>query len=336
MISNKTSFILFIIFFNISATVFSKYLGFNISGLFVGSILGMGLFFIDEGYFVLVDKIFKFLLYLNLIMLVCNLFFADYFIIPPLFSSPDETYNKTIIRAINIFGNEFRMRRTTGLSDNIHVSSLLNLILCYILWVKNQKAMYYIASGVLFFSMNMQFVLIYFIWIGIRARDLKFNFKTLLLLVSSLFLLFFLLDFFILDSAYYYQIISSGSEILLNDLKTYYDAQTVKSFFFGIKPGDIDDPYDKSLGYYLPLTDIGIIGIPIQFGIVGLISILLMSIFWLTYAKKRERKFILPLFFSAIHYFSLASFLGVLFITWIVRFPPKLKTRSIVNGASKI
>jgi hypothetical protein len=163
MNSNKTSFILFIIFFNVSATVFSKYLGFNISGLFVGSILGMGLFFIDEYYFVLVDKVFKFLLYSNLIMLINNLFFADYFIIPPLFSSPDETYNKTIIRAINIFGSEFRMRRTTGLSDNIHVSSLLNLILCYILWVKKQKTFYYIASTILFFSMNIQFILIYFI-----------------------------------------------------------------------------------------------------------------------------------------------------------------------------
>ena len=334
MISNKTSFILFIIFFNLFAAVFSKYLGFNTSGLFVGSILGMGLFFIDKDYFVFVDKVFKFLLYANLIMLINNLFFADYFIIPPLFSSPDETYNKTIIRAVNIFGNEFRMRRTTGLSDNIHVSSLLNLILCYILWVKNQKTLYYIASAVLFLSINIQFILIYFIWVGIRARNVKFNFKTLILLMSSLFLLFFLVDFFILDSAYYYQIISSGSEILLSDLKTYYDAQTIKSFFFGIKPRDIDDPYDKSLGYYLPLTDIGIIGIPIQFGLAGLISILLVSFFWLTYSEKKERKFILPLFFSAIHYFSLASFLGVLLITWLVRYPPKSKYNSISTGVN--
>ena len=329
MISKKTFLLLFIILFNFLATVFSKYLGFNISGLFVGSIIGMGIFFVGKGYFVIVDKIFKLLLFLNLIMLFNNLFFADYFIFPPLFSSPDETYNKTIIRAINIFGNEFRMRRTTGLSDNIHVSSLLNLILCYILWVKNQKVLYYISSLVLFFSLNIQFVLIYFIWIVIRSKDVKFNFKTLILLVSFLFLLFFLVDFFILDSSYYYQIISSGSEILLSDLKLYYDAQTVKSFFFGIKPGDIDDPYDKSLGYYLPLTDIGIIGIPIQFGIMGLISILLLSFFWLIYAKKRERRFILPLFFSAIHYFSLASFLGVIFIAWLVRYPPNSKTLSI-------
>jgi hypothetical protein len=147
--------------------------------------------------------------------------------------------------------------------------------------------------------------------------------------MSSLFLLFFLVDFFILGSAYYYQIISSGSEILLSDLKTYYDAQTIKSFFFGIKPGDIDDPYDKSLGYYLPLTDIGIIGIPIQFGLAGSFSILIVSFFWLTYSEKKERKFILPLFFSAIHYFSLASFLGVLLVTWLVRYPPKSKHHSI-------
>jgi hypothetical protein len=329
MISKKTFLLLFIILFNFLATVFSKYLGFNISGLFVGSIIGMGIFFVGKGYFVIVDKIFKLLLFLNLIMLFNNLFFADYFIFPPLFSSPDETYNKTIIRAINIFGNEFLMRRTTGLSDNIHVSSLLNLILCYILWVKNQKVFYYIASGVLFFSFNIQFILIYLIWIVFRVRDVQFNFKTLLLVVGFLFLLFFLIDFFILESAYYYQIISSSSEILFSDLKTYYDAQTVKSFFFGIKPGDIDDPYDKSLGYYLPLTDIGIIGIPIQFGIMGLISILLLSFFWLIYAKKRERRFILPLFFSAIHYFSLASFLGVIFIAWLVRYPPNSKTLSI-------
>lgn len=334
MISNKTSFILFIIFFNLSATVFSKYLGFSTSGLFVGSILGIGLFFIDKEYFLFIDKVFKFLLYSNLIMLINNLFFADYFIIPPLFSSPDETYNKTILRAVNIFGNEFLMRRTTGLSDNIHVSSLLNLILCYILWVNNQKILYYLASAVLFFSMNIQFILIYFIWIGIKSRSVKFNFKTIILLVSALFLLFFIVDFFILDSAYYYQIISSGSEILLSDLKTYYDAQTIKSFFFGIKPGDIDDPYDKSLGYYLPLTDIGIIGIPIQFGLVGLISILLMAFFWLSYSEKKERKFILPLFFSAIHYFSLASFLGILFITWLVRYPPKSKHHLISKGAN--
>lgn len=329
MISKKHFFIIFIIFFNILTTVYSTFLGFKISGLFVGSILGMGLFFINKGYFVVIDKVFKFLLYSNLIMLFNNLFFADYFIIPPLFSSPDETYNKTIIRVINIFGNEFHMRRTTGLSDNIHVSSLLNLILCYILWLKNQKTLYYIASSVLFFSMNIQFILIYFIWLGIRDRDVKFNLKVLIFLVSSLFLLFFLMDYFILDRAYYNQIISSGSEILLSDLKTYYDAQSVKSFFFGIKPGDIDDPYDMSLGYYLPLTDIGIIGIPIQFGLAGLISILLLSFFWLKYAEKKERKFILPLFFSAIHYFSLVSFIGVLLITWLVRSPPKSKSNLI-------
>ena len=332
MIYNKTSLILFIIFFNLSTTVFSKYLGFNTSGLFIGSILGMGLFFIDKNYFVFVDKIFRFLLYSNLIILINNLFFADYYIIPPLFSSPDETYNKTIIRAVNIFGNEFRMRRTTGISDNIHVSSLLNLILCYLLWVRNQRKLFYIASAVLFFSMNIQFVLIYFIWMGIATRSVKFNFKTLILLVSSLFLLFFLVDFFILGSAYYYQIISSGSEILLSDLKTYYDAQTIKSFFFGIKPGDIDDPYDMSLGYYLPLTDIGIIGIPIQFGLAGLISILLLAFFWIRYSEIKERKFILPLFFSAIHYFSLASFLGILFITWLLRYPPSSKFHSISKG----
>jgi hypothetical protein len=329
MLSNKHSFLLFIIFFNILATIFSNYLGSNISGLFVGSILGMGLLYIDKDHFVFVDKVFTILLYANLIMLINNLFFADYFIIPPLFSSPDETYNKTIIRAINIFGNEFLMRRTTGLSDNIHVSSLLNLILCYILWVKNQKKMFYLASAVLFFSMNMQFILIYFIWLGIRERDVKLNFKALILLVSYLFLLFFLVDLFILDSAYYNQIISSDLKILLSDLKTYYNAQTVKSFFFGIKPGEIDDPYDMSLGYYIPLTDIGIIGIPIQFGLGGLISILLLSFFWFIYAKKKERKFILPLFFSAIHYFSLVSFVGVLFITWLVRYPPKSKHHSI-------
>jgi hypothetical protein len=328
MNSKKGIIILFILFFNIIASFFSVNLGFGLGGLFVGSILAMGLFFIEKKYFIIIDKIFMLLLIFNLIILFVNLFFYNYLIIPPIFSSPDETYKKSIIRAINIFGTTFRMRRATGLSDNIHVSSLLNIILCYILYVNNKKIFFYISTFILFFSLNVQFVLIFLMWMLIRSKQIKFSFKTFGFLFIFLILFFYLLDYLILGSAYYYQILASGSNILLNDFKYYLSIQTFRTLLFGIKPSFLEDPYDRTLGYYIPLTDIGIIGIPIQFGIVGLTSIILISFFWIFYSKKQERKFIIPLFISVIHYFSLASFLGLLFVTWLVRSPLKLKVNS--------
>jgi hypothetical protein len=325
MISNKLFFISFIILFNIFAILFSVFLGYKINGLFFGSIVGMAFFFFPKDNFVLINNLFIFLLFLNLFVLINNLFFYDYFIVPPLFGSPDETYNKTIIRAINLFGNEFRFRRTTGISDNIHVTSLLNIILCYFLWIKKRNFLFYLSTFILFISLNIQFIIIFILWILIRNKKLKINLKLVFNVAIGLLILFFIIDYFFLGNAYYYQIISSGSDILLSELKTYLNAQSIKSVLFGIKPGDINDPYDSSQGYYLPLTDIGIIGIPIQFGLIGCFSIILISIFWFKYSSSREMKFIIPLFFSAIHYFSLISFLGILYLTWLVYFPPKEK-----------
>jgi hypothetical protein len=323
MISNKLFFISVILIFNLFAILLSSFFGYKVNGIFIGSIVGMTFFFFPKNNFRFFNYIFIFLLYSNLFILINNLFFYDFFVIPPLFGSTDETYKKTIVRAIIFFENEFRLRRTTGLSDNIHVSSLLNIILCYYLWIKKKKFLFYLSSFILFVSLNIQFIIIFILWIFYREKEFKIDFKLVLTALVGLLSLFFVIDYFLLGNAYFYQITSSGPEILISELKVYFNAQSFKTVLFGIKPGDINDPYDASQGYHIPLTDFGFIGIPIQFGVFGCFSIILISLFWFHYSARREFKFIVPLFFSAVHYFSLISFLGILYLTWLVYSPPK-------------
>ena len=49
----------------------------------------------------------------------------------------------------------------------------------------------------------------------------------------------------------------------------------------------IDDPYDAQAGFYVPLTDIGLIGVPIQFGLLGVISIIINVIIGIKYFSKQ-------------------------------------------------
>jgi hypothetical protein len=96
------------------------------------------------------------------------------------------------------------------------------------------------------------------------------------------------------------------------------------SFLYGIKPNMIDDPYDSQAGFYVPLTDIGLIGVPIQFGLLGLISIALNVLIGLKFFTSHFKLLYKLLLLTILHYFSLASFIGLLSTFWLSKYYSKI------------
>ena len=127
----------------------------RITGLYLGTILGciIILFYKSLSF---IDNVFKLLLHLNLFILVVNLFFRDYLLIPPLFSSGDNVFEQDIIRNISLGPFSFDLRRSTGIIDNIHVSTLLLLFLIFIFYFEKRKKLFLFSSIIFFLSLNFQ------------------------------------------------------------------------------------------------------------------------------------------------------------------------------------
>jgi hypothetical protein len=237
-------------------------------------------------------------------------------LIPPLFSVGDNVFEQDIIRNISIGSLNLDLRRSTGIIDNIHVSTLLLLYLIFIFYFENKKKLFIFSSIIFFLSLNFQYILIYILFFLIKNFQLFFtkNYKLLIIFIP---IVFFILDFVFLGQSYYHQISNSKLSLLILELNHYLNFLDVSSFLFGIKPNMIDDPYDSGLGFYVPLTDIGFIGVPIQFGLLGLLSIFLNAFYGIYQFKGQYKLLYKLLLLSILHYFSLASFIGILTTYWL-------------------
>jgi hypothetical protein len=301
-------------FFLISCIIINYIYNNNISGLFFASFLAILMSIYYLKFKKLFNFVFKTLLFLNIMYLSINLFFRDYFILPPIFTSVDNVYERDIYRNIDLFGLELSFRRASGIIDNIHVTALL-ILFSIILYIEEKKnILFFYSSILLLISMNIQFILVFILFLIFRYFKLKIKFYQILLIAI---LLFILIDSLVLGHAYYYQIISTGSSIIFNELFYYLKNLNLNYFLFGFKPGAIEDPFDINLGYYIPLTDIGFIGIPLQFGILGVIVLTVNMKYWFKNSDKNIKLLFKLLLLTLFHYFSLGSFLGVIIAYWL-------------------
>lgn len=294
----------------------------RISGLFLGSILG-GLIVLFYRSIPFIDFLFKLLLVSNLFILIVNLFFREYLLIPPLFSAGDNVFKQDIIRNISFGPFNIDLRRSTGIIDNIHVSTLLLLYLVFIFFLKGKKKLFLFSSIIFFLTLNFQFILVYLLFFALNRYKIFFakNSKSLILLVP---IIFFIIDFVFLGQAYFHQITNSKLNLLVFELSHYIKYLDFGSFLYGIKPNMIDDPYDSQAGFYVPLTDIGIIGVPIQFGLLGLISIAFNILIGIKFYTNRFKLLYKLLLLTILHYFSLASFIGLLSTFWLSKYYYKI------------
>ena len=306
----KFVYLLFLIF----CIILNFYFNSNISGLFFGtfiSILFTSNFYKFKKFY---NLFFTSLLLLNIIYLTINIFFRNIIILPPIFSSVDNVFERDIFRNIDIFGFELSMRRASGIIDNIHVTALLILFSSVLYYNQKKYILFSYSSFLLLISMNLQFILIFILFFIFKLFKFKIKFYQIFIFAC---LIFIILDTLLLNHAYYYQIISSGSNIIFNELSYYLKNLNLKYFLFGFKPGAIEDPYDINLGYYVPLTDIGFIGIPLQFGILGVIVLFFNMKYWLKNSNNNIQLLFKLLLLTLFHYFSLGSFLGIIFAYWI-------------------
>lgn len=294
----------------------------RISGLFLGSILG-GLIILFYRSFPFIDFLFKLLLVSNLFILIVNLFFREYLLIPPLFSAGDNVFEQDIIRNISFGPFNIDLRRSTGIIDNIHVSTLLLLYLVFIFFVNGKKKLFLFSSIIFLLTLNFQFILVYVLFFALNKYKIFFakNSKLLFLLVP---IIFFIIDFVFLGQAYFHQISNSKFNLLIFELSHYLKYLDFGSFLYGIKPNMIDDPYDSQAGFYIPLTDIGLIGVPIQFGLLGLISIALNILIGIKFYTNQFKFLYKLLLLTILHYFSLASFIGLLSTFWLSKYYSKI------------
>lgn len=303
--------------------LFGEFILYNrISGLFLGSILG-GLIILFYRSFPFIDFLFKLLLVSNLFILIVNLFFREYLLIPPLFSAGDNVFEQDIIRNISFGPFNIDLRRSTGIIDNIHVSTLLLLYLIFIFFVNGKKKLFLFSSIIFFLTLNFQFILVYVLFFALNKYKIFFakNSKLLFLLVP---IIFFIIDFVFLGQAYFHQISNSKFNLLVFELSHYLKYLDFGSFLYGIKPNMIDDPYDSQAGFYVPLTDIGLIGVPIQFGLLGLISIALNVLIGIKFYTNQFKLLYKLLLLTILHYFSLASFIGLLSTFWLSKYYSKI------------
>lgn len=292
------------------------------TGLYLGSILG-GAIYLGYRKIPLIDLIFKLILFSNLCILIVNLFFRDWLLIPPLFSAGDNVFEQDIFRNISLGPLSVNLRRSTGIIDNIHVSTLLLLYSVFIYYKKGSIKLFFLSSILFFLTLNFQFILVYLLFFLI-LKNKKFFAKHSKLLLFLIPILFFIIDYLFLGQAYYYQISNTKLNLLFIELNHYLNYLDVGSFLYGIKPNMIDDPYDSQEGFYVPLTDIGLIGVPIQFGLLGLLSIALNVLIGFKLFTSQFKLLYKLLLITILHYFSLASFIGLLSTFWLSKYYSKI------------
>jgi hypothetical protein len=293
-------------------------IGTPVTGLYAGSVVSMFFLVLKDYHIKYIGNVFVALLYLNVMILALNGPFYMGVDIPPLFGGEDKVYEQSILRYINLFGIPFLAKRPTGISDNIHVSGILNLVLCYWLAEKKKYTQMVIACIVLILCFNIQMILILSIWVYYCLGKHRLNFASIIFMFIGSITLFFAIDFFLLDGGYLVMLGNTLGDSFIYEIKYYLDNITAERFFFGIKPGTLDDPYIKGSNS-IPVTDVGLLGIPIQHGFFGLMSMAMIFWFWFKYSTIQLRQFIFVNLLALIHYFPMVSLPGIIFISWLVR-----------------
>lgn len=330
---NKNIFAVTLLLFNLSFYLLGKFQGIEIRGIFFAVIVGVIFLFIPKSYNGIFYIIFLGILLANLFILTSNTFFGNIYLLKPYISSEENVYEKVIERSIQFFGQEFRLRRSTGIIDNIHVSTFINLILVYFSFLKKWKILFIIALIVLFLNLNLQFIIIFIIWFIFENKNIQVSiWKSLLFFLPIVFFILFLIDQLLFGGAYSNQISSTNFGVLTAEFTSYIKIMNVWNFLYGLPSGH-DDFYDSGVDYYIPLTDIGLIGIPFQYGLFGIFSIILLCFFWIKYSTKRLSFFLIVCMFSALHYFSIISSLSIILVFILIKLDPYLIYKKEVKSA---
>ena len=103
-----------------------------------------------------------------------------------------------------------------------------------------------------------------------------------------------------------------------------FDVFDLERFLFGFNVS-FDDQYGSDHSV-IPVTDFGFLGIPLQNGVLGFISIGMIFSYWIKYSSSELKTFILiNLIIGLLHYFPMISFPGIVVISWLVRNSERIK-----------
>lgn len=314
----------FIIVFNLIVYLVGVNNDIAIRGIFISSVLGSLIMFVPKEFNLWLYVALVLMLFWNLITLSSNTFIGGQFLIPPLIGSGDEVYKQEIIRYVSIFGVEFPMRRSTGIADNIHVSGFLNLVLAYLSYHKRWTKVFLFSSLILILNLNLQFIIIYLLWLYIeRYRNVVSIKKIIGVYIPTGVLSLFLFDQIFLSGGYAAQIFSTKWSLLFAEFQAYLNILNIWTTLYGLPVGH-EDFFDVAEDYYIPLVDIGLVGIPLQFGLLGVISILLLLVVWMKYSQTNLKFFFSACLLSVLHYFSMVSSIGIISIFLLMKVRPYL------------
>jgi hypothetical protein len=132
---------------------------------------------------------------------------------------------------------------------------------------------------------------------------------------------FFLFDYLFMGGAYFDQISKTFDSEILYELKFYLSLLKPENVLFGIELLKTDDPFDGS-NYSIPIIDVGVFNILIQYGIVGVIFIYFSYCYLYKIIDGNGKKFLIVNLFSLIHYFNIISF-ACLLATYFVFYKEK-------------
>jgi hypothetical protein len=324
MMSEKTLCIWSVFFLSIVCLIAVTFLDQGGKGIYAGYIVMVAFLLLKNTEMSIIRVLILSLLYANVIITLNNGFLYTDVLIPPLFSAGDEVYNQTISRAINFYGLEFVIKRPTGISDNIHVTGLLNLYFTYWLLTNRKYIQFIIVAFTILTSMNIQIILVFMIWLHKRNFKSSFNLSLLFTLAFSSAMVFLILDYFFLEGSYFIMVVNTFSSSFTQELNYYFQIMNPIRFLFGIPANTVDDPHMNDI-FAIPVTDVGFLGVPIQHGLIGVIFIVLLVLFWLRLASPQLRTFIIINLLSLVHYFPMISLPGVIVMSWLVRDSIKYK-----------
>jgi len=317
MSRRNSSLVGFILVYNLFCLAVAFLTDTKSKGLFLGSIVIIILFFyIRKGEHIIKYSIIIFL-YVNLLMTINNGILYSGYVIPPLLPG-DGVYNSNIIRMLEIGSLRYPIRRPTGISDNIHVASLLNLYLCYWLSENNKKIQFIIVVAAVITGLNVQIILVLIVWLVLKHFIKKPSPLLIVLIILLAVISLYFIDYFVLGGSYMSMITNTIGPGLYYEWEYYYKLFDLYHISYGIKAGTVEDPYNR-IYKAIPLTDIGLFGIPLQHGVLGMISIFMLFYLWFKYASSQLRLFIMANLIGVIHYFPMISLPGILVMTWLVR-----------------
>lgn len=217
----------------------------------------------------------------------------------------DEVNN--VVRSVSLLGFELIIVRPYGVLNNIHITALLNLILYVHFFNINKyaglrKAIFLI----IIISYNLQTIIMLFLFINFYKIN-KINKIMVLKNIALMLFLFGIFDYFFMDSAYNDQITKTFDSDIIYEAEFYISTLNPVNLLFGIDLLNVDDPFDGSY-YSIPVIDIGFFNIFMQYGVIGVMCIIIFYKYLYDLLDVNGKKFMIVNLFSLIHYFNIISF----------------------------